>query len=686
MAGSEVGASPQSQDGPDFSTIVAAPSHVSDTDPAGPLSSTSLKRKRLTSDAFTRRKRATTACQFCRLRKTKCDNARPICGFCQYHKAKCVYGESDPFEGEDGQSSKGSGAEQQREIIDRLDEIKELLLSQQSNRNDASETYTAGASEHLQAQAPISVDGAVTPATTVPVDPDFPSTSPNSTPRPLAATRGETLLRWPVFDNVVGDEDRAIESFALETETETETEMNGSQQRPQPSAIPEDGFVPLCQKFLQHVHLRNPILDGENLSAYAKHVTEFGLSWDAPSCLVPWKFSPPASLDNVDSGVAHSKPTDEEGLATAESYYSAAKKRIGLLGSSILDMQCFFVASIYEKCCLRPLQAWFYIQQVCTRLQTHLLRKGKASRIADSGSGVEARLFWSCIRAEGEIAAGTGLRPSGLDEFMYPELFPQPPASLKYSESLGPNHDGDLTDQERSWYFYMAEISVWRMINGTSWLLYRKGEAHWLKDIDDVLRHCEDSQTQISMWYNHLPASLKFDGTQRRQNELAVYLQGRFYNWRMLILRPIVYYALHRPREQRLGSSVLTLAQECIDLCSNSILRNVSHHRHGGTWFALRSMFTSAMLILAVVCKARDGGELLPPPQWQKLIKAALATMEKWERQAPDVERMRRTLGRVFSDVWRRTGLAVADLVDADASLDSERVHYKAPLWPFMES
>jgi Fungal Zn(2)-Cys(6) binuclear cluster domain len=42
------------------------------------------------------RKRAVTACQLCRVRKTKCSNTRPTCKFCADAKAVCVY--EDPLD------------------------------------------------------------------------------------------------------------------------------------------------------------------------------------------------------------------------------------------------------------------------------------------------------------------------------------------------------------------------------------------------------------------------------------------------------------------------------------------------------------------------------------------------------------------------------------------------------------
>jgi hypothetical protein len=47
--------------------------------------------KRRWTPAMYERRRAASACQTCRMRKTKCDNQRPICGFCQQSRGRCVY-------------------------------------------------------------------------------------------------------------------------------------------------------------------------------------------------------------------------------------------------------------------------------------------------------------------------------------------------------------------------------------------------------------------------------------------------------------------------------------------------------------------------------------------------------------------------------------------------------------------
>ena len=93
---------------------------------------------------------------------------------------------------------------------------------------------------------------------------------------------------------------------------------------------------------------------------------------------------------------------DREG---AEVYYFAAQKRLGLLGNSIQDIQCLFLAAMFEKTSLRPLRAWHLIQQACNCLETRLLQRGeKPSTLFrepnPENHHLEQRLFWSCLRAE----------------------------------------------------------------------------------------------------------------------------------------------------------------------------------------------------------------------------------------------------------------------------------------------
>lgn len=65
-------------------------------------------------------------------------------------------------------------------------------------------------------------------------------------------------------------------------------DCEASSQRPKVkgSGFNEDAVLERVQKFLDLVHIKNPILDPETIWSYAQCVAEDGLEWDSASCLV----------------------------------------------------------------------------------------------------------------------------------------------------------------------------------------------------------------------------------------------------------------------------------------------------------------------------------------------------------------------------------------------------------------
>ncbi|KAF2176434.1 hypothetical protein K469DRAFT_678604 [Zopfia rhizophila CBS 207.26] len=615
------------------------------------------RRCRATTAKFTHRKRAVAACQFCRLRKTKCDNVRPVCGFCRHHKAQCIWG--------DRLEDRSQYDDADREILERLDEIKLLLHSTWP----PSLPFLPG-----QAHPNATLLQDVLPTSPASVAVHGGSHLPCGGPRlsPYTAACSESLLKWPVFEGVISVSDARIDSFLLESDAEP----NADEHDPAPivaQGIQEEDFVHLCRKFLTNVHLRNPILEGDELNEYAKHAAENGLKWDAASCLVllacalacytrPWVWEPPQTASGEGDPLRPPAVLREEDIFAAQAYYLAARKRIGLLGSSIIDFQCLFFASVFERHSLNLLQAWFYVQQASSRLQAHLMRRAKGYQCdADTSEHasthhLEQRVFWSVFKAEKELLPELGFRSSGIEDLAYPgTMFPSPPPILTGLDPSSPAspQDQGRTQEERSWFFYLAEISLRRTINDTLWLLYHKGEQYWLTHIDSLVRQHAESEKEIALWYSHLPSSIRFDPSGQPNNELSFYLQGRFQDWREYILRPLLYYALHHPTEHKPTQQILACAQESVNVCANSIIYNNHHYRHGGTWFTCRRTFTAALIILAVVLKGERG--LQPPANWHSLMKMALTTLGRWGAEAADVEHMRVTLERLFQETCRRT-------------------------------
>jgi hypothetical protein len=246
-----------------------------------PTAASATNRRKATTDKLAARKRAPIACQFCRLRKTRCDGIKPVCGFCKHHEAQCVWGVA---------TDEIASTPAEKEILQRLDELKDLL-------SDARQAAPHVAEPQYSTPTPQTQERPATPIT---------AASQNTTLDPLANlaspfthTQCEKVLAWPIFQSVVNPNDLAVESFVLECDNSVAFEDTMSTTSPEtfsdaPVAgldIQTDQVLPLCRKFLEHVHPRNPMLDEAQLIRYAKHVAEYGLDWDGPSCLVVCKLS-----------------------------------------------------------------------------------------------------------------------------------------------------------------------------------------------------------------------------------------------------------------------------------------------------------------------------------------------------------------------------------------------------------
>ena len=95
----------------------------------------------------------------------------------------------------------------------------------------------------------------------------------------------------------------------------------------------EEDAVPLAQAFLEKVHIKNPILDPSVLMEVARKIAEEGYQWDERSCLVLIasalaSLAPDFSL--VKPSFNERSYADAKNYTTAEQYYTAARKRIGV--------------------------------------------------------------------------------------------------------------------------------------------------------------------------------------------------------------------------------------------------------------------------------------------------------------------------------------------------------------------
>lgn len=96
-----------------------------------------------------------------------------------------------------------------------------------------------------------------------------------------------------------------------------------------------------------------------------------------------------------------------------------------------------------------------------------------------------------------EIREHLPLPPSGLVNLNYP-LFPMPPAScLEKDNTDHPNN----TNLEKSWFYYLAEISGRRIANRILNVFYSVDQEAWLStDLDNMVNIAHELEVQVNQW------------------------------------------------------------------------------------------------------------------------------------------------------------------------------------------
>lgn len=238
----------------------------------------------------TNRRRALTACQLCRARKTKCDNKRPSCGSCSVSGASCIYTEPVDNSSSTVPSINVSNAvllEKLNHVVGLLEGVQgvqgQSFATQELPRRVASETSW---DEPLLQQNSNKVSAFS--------DEGFGQLEVSEKAAKTSAC--ESILRWPILQHLCGDE--SVTSFPLQSAGRDEAgqaaneagqaanEAGPTHRIERRPVLQEENIWPLCQKFLVLIHIKNPILEASSLRRYARQATEYGPGWDAPGCLV----------------------------------------------------------------------------------------------------------------------------------------------------------------------------------------------------------------------------------------------------------------------------------------------------------------------------------------------------------------------------------------------------------------
>ncbi|KAK9234142.1 hypothetical protein V1525DRAFT_391744 [Lipomyces kononenkoae] len=581
------------------------------------------------------RKRALAACRVCRVRKIKCNNAKPSCSSCAATGACCVYEDYHDISKFDPASLV---------IIERLDQIMSSVDKLQ------------------QATGLVPVAGQ-TMRTPLPWHGETLDRSSRSLECPVSSLKipssgvgPDMILTWPVFQNqfVPGFLDREVAQAALEDDNAV-----GTLSRVDEPDMGNDRAFNLIEQFLEYVHVKNPVLNIAFLRSSAQIVTERGIDWDGRSCLVLLACAlgcvggPLVSSQDPAQGLTPSVSDNPrmDSFHHAEVYYQAAVKRLGWLSNGLLSAQSP----------LRPSRAWPYFSHASSLLHLHIkvtsLRHGGLDKVELNPEEKSPLMTErSDLRAELPLPNSVLSDTSVADKYPYPTP-PQPfsvPIFTQF-ESLSTAEDpGFRQTQAMAWYYYLSDVTLKRLQAQILNTLYKEYRAGWdPSQLPNVVRTVAEFEARILIIplfrLNTLPEIIRFEEWDPAPRYEVVYnLQARVFEVKSWLYRPFVYYAVHHGLGQRTGYDIEEYVHKAITCCLHVIQSKHIRHRHHGTWFASRTVLCSALMIIAAV---KAGGIIDYLLDWQDLVNQAISSLEYWESESRDLSKGKSVLKDLLSQL-----------------------------------
>ncbi|KAL7961107.1 hypothetical protein V8C34DRAFT_320341 [Trichoderma compactum] len=558
------------------------------------------KRPAARGTAFYPRKRANTACQVCRARKTKCDNKKPACSYCVSVGATCIQSPVD-LSSFDPASLK---------ILDRIDELERLL-------------------RHV-----VPLPGAADAAAPL-----------------LLPQRVDHILQWPAFQNS-GAHHHSPASFRAPPDA-IATPPSGSASLAGLIDMDSHRIYRLLDNFFLHIHCKNPILDEVLARRMVLNAFLDGIDWSPASCLA-------LIICALGCIATPFGPSGETKLGTqtyndSQIFFQAAQKRIGILlvRSDIVGAQCLFLSGIYLMMVFQPVYAWRFFSQALAACQ-HFPFLARAQNLNTSLDAMEMgrqdtqeqAVYWSAWKSERELRQELDLPDFDIlhsGSTLYPPFFPAPPVAPAESP------DGPDTETQRAraaWLFYLAEISLRRLTSRLSReaLDLRQRYASDSMLLDMLLDMMPEYEAQIREWSDSLPADLSIHTPVEEDGICRSVLRGRMINLFEQIYWPFVMASISAHTARRpVKPAVAEFAKRGLETHMHQVHVNKPgfHHRHHGSMFMIRACTRSALVLLAA---AKAGCAM--PTDWEDSVYKTVGMLAYWEDEDRDLVHWRSTLER----------------------------------------
>lgn len=552
------------------------------------------------------RKRAVTACQVCRARRTKCDNLKPSCSFCLKTGAQCIQSTVDL----------SSFDPASLQILSRLDDLEHLLLRvppEPANGADNTLVRQDNGNYGLQER----------PASMLPL-------------------RATDILQWPNFSQVVvGDHARPDAPFDAATPDHwtDDSDVLTIHLELSPSHV-------LLERFWENVHVKNPILDEVRIHDLVSRVALHGFDSSGDSCLLLLI----CALGSITSTFRRDKSVSPESLwfSTATSYYRAAQQRIGplMMRGGLQAAQCLFFSGVFMATVFDRWAAWRYFSQslACCQQFISSAKQGILST-GDLTSDKQA-VYWSAWKSELEMRSLIDAADFPLPGHLtYPSFFPTPPSP---TDTVHLRRGDRITARQNvGWFFYLSEISMRRLSTRISQDLLGL-HAKPAGDIGFVLsQSIEDWEKEIEQWVGSLDESVSLSGDPEDDDVCKWILRGQLLNLYEQIYWPPLYQILRggqyqasasRPEEfYHFGNKAIAIHDQRLRINRPGML-----HRHHGTTFMIETCTRSALLLLYIASlnlqeETAASKRLHLPHSWSEGVSSVHGMIAYWEAECPDI-------------------------------------------------
>ncbi|KAK1254544.1 hypothetical protein MKX08_008539 [Trichoderma sp. CBMAI-0020] len=633
--------------------------------PSSPLDAADLssrrpgKRPAARGTAFYPRKRANTACQVCRARKTKCDNKKPACSYCVSVGATCIQSPVD-LSSFDPASLK---------ILDRIDELERLLrhavpipgagaagsgpgagIASSPGAGAAAPQPAPAPPGHQQRLPPLRAGGFDLHSGLKQPDDDAVSISISS----LLPQRVDHILQWPVFHSA-GSHHHSPASYRAPPDA-IATPPSGSASLAGLIDMDSHRIYRLLDNFFLHIHCKNPILDEVLARRMVLNAFLDGIDWSPASCLA-------LIICALGCIATPFGPSGETKLGTqtytdSQIFFQAAQKRIGILlvRSDIVGAQCLFLSGIYLMMVFQPVYAWRFFSQALAACQhfPFLARAQNRAAALDSmemgrQDTQEQAVYWSAWKSERELRQELDLPDFDIlhaGSTLYPPFFPAPPVAPAESPD-GP--DSETQRARAAWLFYLAEISLRRLTSRLSRevLDLRQKYAADAALLDALLDMMPEYEAQIGEWCESLPADLSIHTPVDEDGICRSVLRGRMVNLFEQLYWPFVMASIAAHAARRaVPPAVAAFATRGLETHMHQVRVNKPgfHHRHHGSMFMIRACTRSALVLLAA---ARAGCAM--PTDWEDSVYKTVGMLAYWEDEDRDLIHWRATLERELS-------------------------------------